>query len=282
MRLLLVSLLSALPLALGGVAAPYPAYPGPEKPAAETALFSYKGAGGMGLTPRTWVYKVDGETRAQFRSGVLPFGYNKTHSVGGFALALLPGEHSVEIGLNDRKGPMTKVAARIEAQRIHLRVAAGGRYRFSHDGFAITIAAEAPASAGSPVFSVEEVPPYAEPPETAPHATLTYTHAGKADIDPYVLRVDDQVTAAAGGIDGVNYALPVFKSFSAGKGALTLRLAPGPHHLEWMALGDRVIDGLIQHTTVNLEAGRKYQLQIDKTEIKGSELSTATLRLVEY
>ena len=48
-----------------------------------------------------------------------------------------------------------------------------------------------------------------------------------------------------------------------------------------MLLGGRVLDGLIQIEPVTLEAGKTYSLQVDQTELKGSTLTRATLRLVE-
>ncbi len=263
-------------------AAPFQVYPGAARPGGEVALVSYKGDGG--ITPFTWAYKIDGETRAAFAPGVLPFGFNKTHAIGGFALAMLPGDHSIELVLNNRRGPLSGGAAQIHAKRLRLRTEAGRSYRVTREGFSLAVAYDEKtpaASASRPAFSVEDVPAYAEPAADAPHATLVYSRAAKAEIDPYLLRVDGAVTPNVGAIPEVNYSLPVFKSFSDAKGALSLRLAPGAHRLEFMLLGGRVLDGLVQLEEVTVVAGKTYALEVVTADLKGSTLTRATLRLVE-
>ena len=204
------ALLVPLLLVSSAAAAPFQAYPGPAQADPSTALFVAKGDGG--ITPLTWVYKIDGQTRTEFNQGVLPYGFNKTHAVGGFALSLLPGEHTFEIVLNNRRGPMAKAPAEIQAKHIRLTMKSGHSYRFTHEGFAMSVANDG-KSAGSaqPAYTVEDVPVYAEPTTAAPHATIAYTRAGRDEIDPYLLRIDDAVPTAAGTIPDVNYSLPVFK-----------------------------------------------------------------------
>ncbi|HLP08898.1 MAG TPA: hypothetical protein VK178_12095 [Opitutaceae bacterium] len=275
----LLTLIAPFLASLLAHAAPYQAYSGPPRALTETAQFSCKGD--RGITPLTWLYKVDGRTRTEFTGGLLPFGFNKTHAIGAFALALLPGEHTFEIVLNNRRGPAAKGATEIVVKRIRVQMEAGRRYRFSHEGFAIAVAFDGDnASSTAPVYTVDDAPAYREPAATTAFATLEYQAAKRDEIHPYLLRVDDSVTTAPGAIPEVNYSLPVFKSYSGAKGALSLRLAPGPHTLEFMLLGGRVLDGLVQVETITVEAGKTYALEIEKTELKGSTITSAKLRLV--
>jgi hypothetical protein len=273
--------LPALLVSASLASAQYQAYPGPERPEKETAIFYYKGDGG--ITPRTAVYKIDGETRRDLLAKkVLPYGYNKTHAVGGFALALLPGEHTFEIVLHDRKSPFSKDATRVEAKLVRLRMESGGRYRLRRDGFAVGVVADSDASAAGPVFGVENVPTYEEPAETAPHATLVYERRQETENDPYLVRIDGRATAGPGVLQGINYSLPVvFKTFNGENADLNLFLTPGAHDLEIMVLG-KVIEGVVQHVPVTLEAGKKYRLELEKEKAKeSSSVAFIAVRLVE-
>ena len=117
-------------------------------------------------------------------------------------------------------------------------------------------------------YTIEDIPVLAEP--TEQFATILYEPAKKAEINPYISRIDDMVTSSLGDISGTcNYSLPVdFKYFSSPKGELNLKIPAGPHKIEYLLLGSAVFDGLVQVENCDFEAGKIYTLVLEETKVK--------------
>lgn len=244
------------------------------------ARFFY--SGDKGLSPKTCVYKIDNQTKPDFIKGYLPFAYNKTHKIGGFDLELDPGSHTFEIVFND-KSTMSKKSENIVAKKFTLKMEAGNSYVLERKDFEFDIICESKSGKTKADFTIEDVAIYAEPSQGQPFAALSYTHEKKAEVDPYISRIDDQMTNGFGELYGVcNYALPVdFKYFSGTKGALNLKVSPGVHKIEYVILGEYVVDGLVHIESFNFEAGKSYKIEVEEIKPKNSSLSSAKIRIIE-
>ena len=245
----------------------------------DVARFYYKGD--KGLSPKTCLYKIDNETKPDFISGYLPFGYNKTHQIGAFDIELPPGSHTFEIVLND-KSTMTKKSKNIIAKKITLMMDSGNEYFLERNEFELEIICKSKSGETKADYTIDDVSAYSEPSTGESYATLQYLHEKDAEIDPYVSRIDDQITSGFGELFGAcNYALPVdFKYFSGTKGELNLKIQPGEHQFEYLVLGESVVDGLVQKAHFTFEAGKKYKILLDEIKAKNSK-SLATIRIVE-
>lgn len=245
----------------------------------EKIRFYYKGD--KGLSPKTCLYKIDNETRSQFISGFLPFGYNKTHKIGGFDVELTPGSHTFEIVLND-KATMSKRSKTILAKKITLKMEAGNEYALERNDFELNIVCKSKTGNCQADFTIEDVTVYAEPASGESFATIQYVHEKKSEVDPYISRIDGNVTSGLGELFGAcNYALPVdFKYFSGSKGELNLKIQPGTHTIEFLILGESVIDGLVQVEQFTFEAGKNYKILLEETKAKGKSKSMATIKII--
>jgi hypothetical protein len=246
----------------------------------EKIRFYYKGD--KGLSPKTCLYKIDNETRAQFISGFLPFGYNKTHSIGGFDIELLPGNHTFEIVLND-KSTMTKKSKKITAKKLTLKMEVGNEYILERNDFELNIICKSKSGKNKADFTIEDVTAFSEPMSGEPFATLKYIHEKKSKFDPYISRIDSKVTSNFGELfEACNYALPVdYKYFSGSKGELNLKIQPGIHTLEFLILGESVVEGLVQIEQFTFEAGKIYKILLDETKTKDKSKSVATIKIIE-
>jgi hypothetical protein len=245
----------------------------------EKVRFYYKGD--KGLSPKTCLYKIDNETKPDFISGYLPFGYNKIHQIGDFDIELAPGSHTFEIVLND-KNTMTKKSKSVIAKKITLNMEFGKEYILERNDFEIDIVCKSEAGETKAEYTIDDVSVFAEPSSGEPFATIQYVHEKDAEFDPYISRIDDQITAGLGELYGAcNYALPVdFKYFSGTNGELNLKIQPGVHKFEYLVLGVTVANGLVQIEEFAFEAGKKYKILLDEIKSKNAK-SLATVRIIE-
>ena len=227
------------------------------------STFLYKG--NKGLAPQCCLYKIDNKTREEYKSGFLAFGYNKTHKIGGFNIEIAPGKHTFEIVLTD-KG-VTSNAKHIIAKKLTLDMKADYEYQMERNDFEIKVICSSNKTENIN-YTIEDIPVLAEPSEQ--FATIVYEPAKKAEINPYISRIDDMVTSSLGDISGTcNYSLPVdFKYFSSPKGNLNLKIPAGTHKIEYLLLGSAVFDGLVQVENYNFEASKVYTLVLEETKVK--------------
>ena len=225
--------------------------------------FFYKG--NKGLAPQTCLYKIDNKTRSEYKSGFLAFGYNKSHKIGGFNITLTPGKHTFEITLTD-KGVSTK-PTKIVVKNVTIEMKPEYEYQMERNDFDLKIICNSNKTE-SVNYTLEDVTVLTEP--TNQFATITYTPNEKAEINPYISRIDDMTSSNLGDITGTcNYSLPIdFKYFSGLKGELNLKIPAGTHKIEYLLLGNSVFDGFVQVENYNFESGKTYSLVVEQTKIK--------------
>lgn len=231
------------------------------------SIFFFKG--NKGLAPQCCLYKIDNKTRDEYKSGFLAFGYNKTHKIGGFNIEIAPGKHTFEIILTN-KG-VTSKPTKIIAKKITVDMKPEYEYEMERNDFDLKVVCST-NKAEKVDYTIEDIAAFAEPADQ--FATIVYTPGEKAEVNPYISRIDDMVTPNLGDIFGTcNYSLPVdFKYFSNQKGELTLKVPAGNHKIEYLFLGSTVFDGLVQSGTFNFEAGKKYSITLEEKKVKGETI----------
>jgi hypothetical protein len=190
-------------------------------------------------------------------------------------VTLLPGEHSFELYTVDTN-PLTFTT-------IRFTVEAGKTYLMKGNSKAYSVTVN-----GNPVdVAHEQVPVIAEPAETDFHAVLSFTPGSAGmDVSAYVLRIDGKIrnpmfklhprwavmnysglargiVTSAGGTGTLIQA-----NLDAKEGAFSIRLAPGPHTIEYFAeatvLGSRGLGMLVKTISLDAKAGGRYAIVTSK------------------
>jgi hypothetical protein len=257
---------------------PIQTWEGAQHPAAETAVFTYKGTGAYGLL----LYAVDGQPRTKHGDNRLLEGSYSNTLMCGFDLTLLPGEHVFEFYTVDTNP--------LQIFTIKFPVAAGKTYILSGSSKEFALRADGAAVP----FVREEVPSIVEPAETEPHATLEIKREGGAmDVNCFILRIDGKIRSpmykrhprwvvmnysglASGIVNSIGgTGMLIQGNVEAKEGYLLLRLSPGTHRIEYFAesifLGQRELGDAVRILDFNFEAGKDYKsvLTPDSSKIEG-------------
>lgn len=283
--LMSVSCLSLLPT----TTAPFPAYEGQARPPTQKANFFFKGTMAYG----TLLYAIDGKPRdhhMENENRLLESSYSNTLACG-FNVDVLPGEHSFEFYTVDTNPLLIYT--------LTFALEAGKTYEFVGSSKSFDI-----VEGGKKVaFAQADVPSLVEPAESEPHATFEIRREkGAMDVNVYIFRIDGKVRTpmykrhprwvvmnysglASGIVNSIGgTGMLIQANVEANEGALSVRLPPGRHHIEYAVenifLGQRILGEAVRSLDFDFEAGKTYKPEILKDSVKIEDIYENFMKIV--
>jgi len=283
------AILSCLFLSCASAPPPYRSYEGAELASSQAAVFQFFPPAFISIVP----YKLDGKPHLydgdrRFMEGTF---YSFTTLSTDWAFA--PGRHSIEFYTVDTD-PLKQIVISLdmEAGKTYVMKGSSKKFDITCDGKTVP-------------YDVSPVPVLEEPSEDQPHAILSFIPQKSAIASvPYLLRIDGKVrktmyklhprwtcmnysSLARGIVTSVGGAGMLLQpNLDVKEGYISIRLAPGPHQIEYFAdgtfLGQRAFGTWVRTIDFIAEAGRSYAIEIvpDEAPLYKGGLTENGIRIV--